>query len=111
MIVPNRHVDCIDLLTDEEKLDWLSLYEEIRRALQKALRPHGFNAGMNLGAVAGAGVPSHLHLHLVPRWQGDSNFMPVLGATKVISESMQSVYQGMSKILRHSGKRKAGKKK
>jgi ATP adenylyltransferase len=104
MIVPNRHVDSIKQMTAAEKLDWLALTEEILDALRKALKPHGFNAGLNLGRAGGAGVPGHLHLHVVPRWDGDTNFMPVLSDTKVISESMESVYRALAKVLRVSQK-------
>ena len=100
MIVPKRHVDSVHALSDAEKLDWLDLYEEARRALAKTLKPHGFNVGINIGRVGGAGVPHHLHLHLVPRWKGDANFMPVVGETKVISESLESVYQTLTVALK-----------
>jgi ATP adenylyltransferase len=106
MIVPNRHVDAPELLTDREKLDWLALSEEIREALLATLRPQGFNLGMNLGCVAGAGVPKHLHWHMVPRWTGDVNFMPVLADTKIISESMDSVYRTLKGYLGAAKKKK-----
>lgn len=100
MIVPKRHVDSVRELTAEEKLDWLDLYEEMRHTILKTLKPHGFNAGINVGKVGGAGVPHHLHLHIVPRWAGDSNFMPIVGQTKVISESLDSVYETLVKKLK-----------
>jgi ATP adenylyltransferase len=100
MIVPNRHVDSVHALSDHEKLDWLSLFEEIQAGLKKALKPQGFNAGINIGRVGGAGIPHHLHLHVVPRWKGDVNFMPVVGDTKVISESLDSVYQALTQKLK-----------
>lgn len=109
MIVPKRHVAQIELLRDEERLDWLNLYTRAQAALDKTLQPQGFNVGMNLGRVAGAGVPDHVHLHIVPRWNGDSNFMPVIGETKVISESLQSVYQVLAGELQP--KKKYGKKR
>lgn len=105
MIVPKRHVDSLESLSDREKLDWLVLYQEILQTLKKTLRPQGFNVGMNIGIVGGAGVPHHLHLHIVPRWKGDTNFMPVLGETKVISESLDSVYQALQKNLKSSGRK------
>jgi ATP adenylyltransferase len=99
MIVPARHVDRVGKLTDQEQLDWLALYEEVTAALEKTLKPHGFNAGINFGRFAGAGIPKHLHFHIVPRWKGDVNFMPVIAGTKVISESLDSVYQLLKREL------------
>lgn len=99
LIIPKRHVDSVHALSAEEKLDWLDLYEKTRLAIQKALKPHGFNVGINMGKVGGAGVPHHLHLHIVPRWVGDANFMPVIGGTKVISESLNSIYETLVKKL------------
>lgn len=99
MIVPKRHAASVEKLSDKEKLDWLHLYEEVQAALAKTMKPHGFNLGINLGRVSGAGIPGHIHLHIVPRWKGDSNFMPVTGSTKVISESLDSVYQILSRAL------------
>ena len=92
LIVPNRHVKNLDLLSDAELLDLLRLTNEVIRQIQKAMKPQGMNLGINLGRAAGAGVPGHVHLHAVPRWDGDTNFMPVIGNTKVVSESLQSVY-------------------
>lgn len=106
LIVPRRHVADLAEMSAEEKLDLLSLCEEIQTAIRKRMRAHGFNVGLNLGAFAGAGIPEHLHLHIVPRWKGDANFMPVVARTKVISESLKSVYQEISGVLK-SGSRKA----
>ncbi len=100
MILPLRHVAAVEKLTDAEKLDWLDLYEEVRGAIQKTLRPHGFNIGINMGRAGGAGIPKHLHLHIVPRWKGDVNFMPVVAGAKVISESLDSVYQTLARALK-----------
>ncbi len=107
LIVPNRHVSSVETLNSEEKLDWLKLYEEVQAAILKTVNPHGFNVGLNLGRAAGAGIPDHLHLHIVPRWSGDSNFMPVVARTKVISESLDSCYRLLKKAM-GAGK---GKKK
>jgi len=99
LICPNRHVASIDVMSRTERLDWLALAEEVRAAIQKAMHPHGFNMGMNFGRVSGAGIPGHLHLHVVPRWQGDTNFMPVLADCKVISESLRSSYAAILESL------------
>ncbi len=86
MIAPLRHVgDIVDLDHDErsELMDMTSRSIEVVRT---AMKPHGFNVGINLGEVAGAGIPGHVHVHVVPRWGGDTNFMPVVGETKVLPE-------------------------
>ncbi len=106
LIVPMRHVDSVHALSNQEKLDWLALYDEVVAALKKTLKPQGFNVGINIGRMGGAGVPHHLHLHIVPRWKGDANFMPVIWETKVISESLESVYQTLSKSLGRKGRLK-----
>ncbi len=99
LILPKRHVQTIEQLSDAERLDWLETYVKIEKALKKGLKAQGINVGLNLGRTAGAGIPGHLHLHVVPRWKGDVNFMPVIARTKVISESMQSVYKIMKRAL------------
>lgn len=111
MIIPLRHVDRIEKLTDAEKLDWLKLYEEVQAAMEKTLRPHGFNIGMNLGRAAGAGIPRHAHLHIVPRWIGDVNFMPSIGRVKVISESLDSAHQILRKALSKGSPSRSKKKR
>ena len=100
MIVPDRHTASLAGLSPAERLDWLSLMDEVLGALQKTLKPHGFNIGINIGRPAGAGVPRHLHLHIVPRWKGDVNFMSVTAGARVISESLNSVYRLLAKALR-----------
>lgn len=104
LIVPHRHVASASQLRDHEKLSWLALADELLAGLAKTIRPDGFNVGMNFGRAAGAGVPGHLHLHIVPRWQGDTNFMPVLGETRVISESLDSLYRNLRTFLRKNKK-------
>ena len=88
MVAPARHVGRFAALRPLERDDLMDLLAVAERALRREYRPHGFNAGANLGRVAGAGFPGHLHLHLVPRWNGDTNFMPVIGATRVLPESL-----------------------
>ena len=91
-MVPRRKVADPSQLTPQEAIDGFDFMNQIMRALKTKLKAQGFNVGMNLGAIAGAGIPQHLHWHIVPRWKGDVNFMPVIADTKVISESLGSVY-------------------
>ena len=99
MIVPNRHVGDITELNDEELLEISQLINLSIRALQPAINPDGFNIGMNLSRTAGAGITDHIHYHVVPRWSGDTNFMPVLGNTKVISQGLHECYQNLKRAL------------
>ncbi|MFQ5480873.1 MAG: HIT domain-containing protein [Thermodesulfobacteriota bacterium] len=85
LISPLRHIALLEDLDPEESIDIFRLMRASVASLKKAFSPDGFNIGMNLGHAAGAGIKDHLHLHVVPRWEGDTNFMPVLGDTKVIS--------------------------
>jgi ATP adenylyltransferase len=88
MVVPNRHLGLIEQITSEEShelMDELILAEKV---LQKIYSPHGFNIGANLGRAGGAGIKEHIHFHIVPRWNGDTNFMPVIGEVKVISQDL-----------------------
>lgn len=98
MIVPNRHVALLEGLEDEEHLECAHLASRSLSALRTTLAPDGFNVGMNLGRVAGAGVEGHVHLHIVPRWDGDTSFMPVVAGTKVMPESLEVTY---AKLLPH----------
>jgi ATP adenylyltransferase len=93
MVAPYRHVaDPGDLDTAERAEVW-DLFDRSLRALRAAMEPHGFNAGVNLGRVAGAGVEGHVHLHVVPRWNGDTNFMPVLADVKVMPEHLSRTHE------------------
>jgi ATP adenylyltransferase len=92
MIAPYRHVATFEKLAPAEGSEMLTLLNRTLVALRRAFRPAGFNVGANLGRAAGAGVAGHVHLHVVPRWQGDSNFMPLLAETKVVSEHLQTTY-------------------
>jgi len=91
LIAPNRHKANLEDLSPLEMQELFSLMLEMKKALTKTIKPEGFNIGFNLGDIAGAGLTSHLHLHLVPRWKGDTNFMPVVGATKVMPKSLDSL--------------------
>jgi ATP adenylyltransferase len=86
MIVPNRHVGDVEEFEDEESLDLQRLLRLAVKALREEMAPHGFNIGLNLGRIAGAGLPDHVHWHVVPRWTGDTNFMPIVGQTRVMPE-------------------------
>jgi ATP adenylyltransferase len=90
IIVPFRHIDKLDLLTDEENLDLMKELQLASQILSKTLNAQGFNIGANLGRISGAGIDEHIHFHIVPRWNGDTNFMPVLGEVKVISQDLLS---------------------
>lgn len=92
MVVPYRHSSELSALTPEESAEFMELAGRSMEALKKGIQPQGFNLGMNLGRAAGAGVAGHLHLHVVPRWAGDANFMPVVGRTKVFSVGLQKIY-------------------
>ena len=88
LIAPARHIGELDQATDEELLDMTKLIRESQKALSLAIKPHGFNVGMNFGRCAGAGLPEHLHIHVVPRWSGDTNFINVCSDADVISQSL-----------------------
>lgn len=92
MVVPYRKVSDLSELTDGEKLELWELAEIGQRLLRETVRAQGFNVGLNLGKCAGAGVVDHLHLHVVPRWEGDNNFMPVLADTRVLPEALEALY-------------------
>ena len=92
MAVVTRHVGTIEAATPEELGEAMSLIQAATRALGAAYHPDGFNVGMNEGRVAGAGVLGHLHVHLVPRWNGDTNFMPVTADTRVLPEALEATY-------------------
>ena len=97
MIVSNRHVSSLEDLGDSGLLDFNKALIKIKSDLKKVLKPAGFNIGINLGKVAGAGVDKHLHAHVIPRWIGDTNFMPVAAGTKIISQSLKELYPKLKK--------------
>ncbi|MBI4115809.1 MAG: HIT domain-containing protein [Candidatus Omnitrophica bacterium] len=101
MVVPNRHVPSLEKLNNAERLDLLKLLDRSLAVLKKSVHPHGFNIGMNLGQTGGAGIPGHMHIHVVPRWKGDTNFMPVISGTKVISDSLSAVYKALSCLIKN----------
>ncbi len=97
LIVPNRHVPDLSDLKREEREDLLDLLEATKALLDKRMHPDGYNIGINLGKAAGAGFPKHIHIHLVPRWKGDVNFMPITGHTKVVSQSLKALHEQLLK--------------
>ncbi len=99
MVVPQAHIDSPEKLTADELRTMWELANRSLAALRGAYQPSGFNVGMNLGAAAGAGVKDHFHLHIVPRWPGDANFMPVIGQTRVASYDLQDVYRTLRAAL------------
>jgi ATP adenylyltransferase len=99
MIVPYRHVGELENLTPAEGAEMMLLLQKSVRAMHEAMHPHGFNVGMNVGKAAGAGIDDHLHFHIVPRWPADTNFMPIIAHTKVVSEALQDTWAALRKIF------------
>jgi len=98
LIAPLKHIPDLKDTNDQEMLEMMKLIEESQKALSLAIKPHGFNVGMNLGRCAGAGLPGHLHIHIVPRWDGDTNFMAICSGTDVISQSLIELLELLKKI-------------
>lgn len=99
MVVPDRHVASLDALTGEERAELMELTRRAELALTEAYRPQGLNVGINLGKAAGAGVVDHLHVHMVPRWNGDTNFMTVVGQTRVLPEELDQTVARLRPIF------------
>src|SRR5262245_59749881 len=99
MVAPYEHLDSIGSARPEQLTEMMALSQRVIAALQKLYRPEGFNLGMNLGTAAGAGIREDFHLHVVPRWTGDANFMTVIGETRVLPETLDTTYQRMSAEL------------
>jgi ATP adenylyltransferase len=100
LVAPYHHIGNLDALTDDETKEHFDLIKLSLRLLTEVVKPTGFNTGMNLGRVAGAGLDDHLHTHVVPRWQGDTNFMPVISNAKVLSEALAASYKKLKDGLR-----------
>ncbi|MEM3329160.1 MAG: HIT domain-containing protein [Saccharolobus sp.] len=100
MVVPYRHVSTIELLSNEEAIDIFNLVNILMKSIREVYSPDGFNIGINIGRVAGAGIESHVHIHIVPRWNGDSNFMPVISNAKVMPESLEDTFKKLSTKLK-----------
>jgi len=99
MVVPYRHTDSWVSLSDAEVLEIQKLVALMIQAIKNAMGPDGFNIGINLGRTAGAGIEEHVHVHIVPRWNGDTNFMPVLSDTKIIPQALHDTYADLKKEL------------
>jgi ATP adenylyltransferase len=103
MVLPYREVEDYDALTAEERAEMAEATARALGWLRAALRPDGFNVGINQGAAAGAGIPRHLHQHVVPRWRGDTNFMPALAETKVMPEDLATTYRKLRAAVDNEG--------
>ncbi len=103
LIAPQRHIADLSEATDDELLDMMKLLREAQQCLTLAVHPQGFNVGINLGRCAGAGLPGHLHVHIVPRWDGDTNFVSVCSDTKVISQSLEELLVQLKETSREHG--------
>jgi len=103
LIAPMRHIPDLDQATDEELTEMIKLVRESQKALRLTIKPHGFNVGMNFGRCSGAGLPDHLHIHIVPRWEGDTNFMKVCSDTDVISQSLIELLEQLKQVsIKHN---------
>jgi len=100
LVAPYRHVGKLEDLTDREAGEHFNLIKLSVKLMTNVMEPHGFNTGMNLGRVAGAGIADHIHTHIVPRWQGDTNFMPVIADTKVLPDALANTYDRLQEGLR-----------
>jgi ATP adenylyltransferase len=99
MVVPNRHLAALEALEPDEQLELMQLSRLSEMALTEAYRPQGINVGINLGRAAGAGIENHLHIHLVPRWSGDTNFMTAVGQTRVLPEDLAATVARLRPIF------------
>ncbi len=99
LVAPYRHVGTLKELREEELTGIILTIREASAVLESYLNPHGFNIGVNVGRVAGAGVPGHFHFHVVPRWNGDTSFMPVLGEVRVVSQAVQEMQEDLQKLF------------
>ncbi|MGC9291787.1 MAG: HIT family protein [Acidobacteriaceae bacterium] len=105
MVLPYGHIDELGKMESAAATEMMALAQKLERALRQIYRPGGINMGMNLGKAAGAGVAGHLHLHMLPRWPGDTNFMTVLGETRVLPEDLETTGQRLREALAQDGQR------
>jgi ATP adenylyltransferase len=104
LVVPYEHVPDVVSLSEEQLVDMMRLTQSAIEATRRAMSPDGFNVGFNVGRIAGAGIEQHVHLHVVPRWAGDTNFMPVLGDTRVVPQSLRECYDLLVSHFTHPNK-------
>ncbi|TAL70179.1 MAG: HIT domain-containing protein [Bacteroidetes bacterium] len=100
MVAPNRHISSLEELEDDEIFALIKTIKKSIKVLEHISKPHGFNIGVNQGRVAGAGIPGHIHFHIVPRWNGDTSFMPVVSDTKIVSQSLEETQEIISKTFK-----------
>lgn len=100
MIITGRHLGGIEELTDEERKEIFALLDISVKVLKDSMNPHGFNIGMNLGKAAGAGIAEHVHVHIIPRWEGDTNFMSVVGNVRVIPEDLATTASNLAPLFK-----------
>ena len=99
MVVPYKETADLNGLTPDELADLMQLTRRCQNALTQVMKPDGFNIGLNLGRIAGAGIVDHLHIHVVPRWTGDTNFMPVIGQTSVVPQALAEIAANLRRVL------------
>tara|TARA_B100001248_G_scaffold261773_1_gene254199 strand:- start:8012 stop:8509 length:498 start_codon:yes stop_codon:yes gene_type:complete len=102
MAVPFRKVGSMEALQPEERTELMDAIIKAQNLLTEAIKPNGFNIGINVGSAAGAGIPDHIHVHIVPRWEGDTNFMPVTADTKILSQGLDAMWERLSACLKNS---------
>jgi ATP adenylyltransferase len=103
MVIPYAHVPSLEDLPAEVQADMMITVSKSLRLLRQAMQPDGFNIGVNIGRAAGAGIESHVHIHIVPRWEGDTNFMPIVADTRVIPEWLDDTYANLRAALENLG--------
>lgn len=106
MVIPNKQTSSLTALSSAELNEVMETISEMIDLLTKVFQPHGFNVGANIGRVAGAGIEEHVHFHIVPRWNGDTNFMPVTGDIKIVSESMEQSFKKLKKAIQNKSPKK-----
>jgi len=99
MVAPYRHIDSLQAMTRKELNEMMALTIKAINALKKGIHPQGFNVGINMGEVAGAGLKDHIHMHIVPRWSGDTNFMPVFADVRIIPQSLHDLWNHLHKLV------------